>query len=242
MKATPQQQHDLLLLADTDEEIRLLRHKRANLEEQKVLEQHEETLVKVVDELVEATKTQDNLTAQSTRHEREIETVDARRKSSEANVYSGRITSEKELGALREEIRSLQHRKSDLEDSLLEIMEQLAESSSLVDELTARRGELKDQIADLENRRDHAATDIDAEIEKLEARRAEEASGIDDEVIAVYDGLRAKRKGRVVAKLEGKTCKGCYMELTAIELEDIKEAAANSLAYCQQCGSIVVVS
>ena len=119
MKATPQQQHDLLLLADTDEEIRLLRHKRANLEEQKVLEQHEETLVKVVDELVEATKTQDNLTAQSTRHEREIETVDARRKSSEANVYSGRITSEKELGALREEIRSLQHRKSDLEASLL---------------------------------------------------------------------------------------------------------------------------
>lgn len=242
MKATQQQQHDLLTLADTDEEIRRLEHKRAHLEEQKVLDQHAETLEKVIDELLEATKTQDNLTVQQTRHEREIEQVDAHRKGSEAKIYSGAVTNEHALEALRKEVKDMQHRKSDLEDSLLEIMEQLEETTSLVDELTARRTELKAQIADLEDRRDHAATDIDAELEQIRARRADEATAVGPDVLGTYDKLRAVRKGRVVARLENRTCNGCHMELTAIELEEIKEEAKTSLASCQQCGSILVVS
>lgn len=242
MNVSPEQQKALLALADTDEEIRLLEHKRANLEEQKVLDQHTEVQETVIDELAEASRTKDNLTVQSTRHEREIETVDASRKNSEASMYSGKVTSERELAAIREEVRSMQRRKSDLEDSLLEIMEQLEEVSSLVDDLTTRRSELKDQVTDLTRTRDEAASDIDATLAEVRARRAEQVAGLDDAVVATYDGLRAKRANRrVVAQLQGRTCTGCHMELTAIELEEIKSAARTGLAYCQQCGSIVVL-
>ncbi|WP_370324494.1 zinc ribbon domain-containing protein [Euzebya sp.] len=240
MKATPEQQQQLLTLADTDEEIRRLEHKRQNLPEQKALDLHVETQEKVADELVEATQTQERLAAQTARHEREIETAEAGRKHSEAQIYSGQLKSERELQARREEISEFKRRKSDIEDSLLEIMEQSEEVGSLVEELTARRTELAEQVTDLTRQRDEAAADIDAELEALRTRRGEESGVLDEGVLGAYDTLKAKRPGRVVARLERRTCTGCQLELTAIELEEIKETARHSLAYCQQCGSIIV--
>lgn len=240
MNATPEQQRALLALADTDEEIRRLEHRRAHLPEQQVLDSHVETNKLVTDELVDATQTKERLTAQATRHEREIDTVDTGRRKHEAQQYSGQITSERELTAIREEIAAMRNRKSDLEDSLLEIMEQLEEVTSLVDELGSRRTELQEQITDLTARRDEAAADIDAELTTLRERREAEASDMPAAILAAYDGLRAKRPGRVVAQLQGRMCTGCQLDLTAIELEEIKQTAATSLAYCQQCGSIIV--
>ncbi|CAN5157534.1 hypothetical protein BH23ACT9_BH23ACT9_37940 [soil metagenome] len=242
MKATPEQQQQLLTLADTDEEIRRLQHKRANLPEQQVLDSHVETRKLVTDELVDATQTKERLTAQSTRHEREIEVVDTGRKTHESQIYSGRITSERELEAIRGEIQAMYTRKNQLEDSLLEIMEQLEEMTSLVDELSSRRQELEEQVTDLTARRDAAATDIDAELQQLADRRAAESAGIPEGIVGAYESLRAKRPGRAVARLERRTCTGCQLELTAIELEEIKETATDGLAYCQQCGSIIVVT
>lgn len=242
MNATPEQQKDLLTLADTDEEIRRLEHKRAHLPEQQVLDSHVQTDKLVTDEFVDANQTQERLTAQATRHEREIETVDTGRKTHEAQIYSGRITSERELTAIREEIQAMFRRKSDLEDSLLEIMEQLEEVTSLVDELGSRRSDLQDQIASLTARRDEAAADIDAELTALRARRDAESAAMPAPIMAAYDNLRAKRPGRVVARLQGRMCTGCQLDLTAIELEEIKATAASELAYCQQCGSIIVVA
>lgn len=240
MNATPEQQRALLALADTDEEIRRLEHRRAHLPEQQILDSHVDTHKLVTDEFVDATQTQERLTAQATRHEREIETVDTGRKTHEAQIYSGRITSERELTAIREEIQAMFRRKSDLEDSLLEIMEQLEEVTSLVEELGNRRTELQQQITDLTARRDEAAADIDTELTALRERRETEASAIPAPIMTAYDGLRAKRPGRVVAQLQGRMCTGCQLDLTAIELEEIKETAATDLAYCQQCGSIIV--
>jgi uncharacterized protein len=242
MKATPDEQRQLLTLADTDEEIRRLQHKRANLPEQQALDAEVQTHELVTGELVDATQTQERLTAQATRHEREIETVDLGRKTKEASIYAGQIATERALEATREEIQAMFRRKGDLEDSLLEIMEQLEDVSSLVDELTTRRRALDEQIAELTTARDSAATDIDAELAELSARRDAEAATVPDGIVAAYDSLRSKRKGRAVARLQGRTCTGCMLELTAIELEEIKETASEGLAYCQQCGSIIIAA
>jgi uncharacterized protein len=240
MRADRAQQQQLLVIADTDEEVRRLQHRKANLPEQKVLDEHVDLRRAVTEELAEATQTQERLQAQASRHEREIETADAGRKHSEGLIYSGRITSEKELAALREEIQTKHDRKNDLEDSLLEIMEQLEEVGGLVEELARRRQELAEQIAHLEQRRDEASADIDTELAALRDRRAQEIAVLDAPVLAAYDALAAKRPGRVVARLQGRTCTGCQLELTAIELEEIRETAADSIATCQQCGSIIV--
>lgn len=241
MTATKEAQQQLLTLADTDEEIRRLEHRRANLEAQQILDRHVETQESVMDELLEATRRRDRLQAEVTKLERDIEVVNTARKQKESSIYSGQITDEKQLEAVRAEVRDLERRKDDLEDSEIEAMEQLEDVTALADELTARRAELKDQIADLERLRDEAAADIDAELGTVRARREEEAGVVPDDVLAQYDSLRQAREGRrVVARLEGRTCRGCMLELTAIDLEEIKQEAQTGLARCPQCGSIIV--
>lgn len=240
MKASPDQQRALLSLADADEAIRRKEHTRANLPEQQALDHHVDTLQKVEDELIDAVQVEERLSAESRRLERRIDEAETARKTHEAQMYSGRIQSERELGALREEIAAAKRKKSDLEDSLLETMEQVEEVTSLLEELRRRKAELEGEIADLTTRRDEAAGDIDSELATARDERARTAAGIDEEVVAFYEDLRARRTGRVVARLDGRTCTGCMLELTAIELEDIKRVSATSLARCEQCNAIIV--
>ena len=155
-------------------------------------------------------------------------------------MYSGRITSERELTALRGELGTLRARKSSLEDRLLEVMEETEELESAVGALRERHAELSGEIERLAAARDEAATDIDAELDRMGAERAAAAADVRPDVLAYYDGLRARKDGVAVARLEGRTCQGCRLQLTAIELEEVRDRATRGLARCEQCGRILV--
>ncbi|MFP5380271.1 MAG: zinc ribbon domain-containing protein, partial [Vicinamibacteria bacterium] len=236
--ATPDEQRRLLALQGIDTAIAQLEFRRANLPEQKALDENAETLSKVSTEYAAAKDRLERLGAQQRKHESEIAAIDARRKSEEGRMYSGLIRSEKELEALRQEIGQLRGRKSDLEESLLEIMEQVEDLESLVESLKARHVELTAAVEELTQARDTTATDIDAELAERRAEREAAAAELPDEVLEYYDDLRARKQGVAVAELQGRTCAGCRLELTQIELEDAHRDAADSLARCEQCGRI----
>ena len=238
--ATPEEQRLLLALQGVDTAILQLEFRRANLPEQKALDENAETLAKVSTEYAAAKDKLERLSEQQRKHEGEISVVDSRRKSEEGRMYSGLIRSEKELEALRQEIGSLRGRKSDLEESLLEIMEQVEDLESLVSTLKARHVELTNSVAELTTARDTAATDIDAELLDRREERTKAAGDIPAEVLEYYDDLRARKEGLAVAELQGRTCAGCRLELTQIELEDARRDAQDSLARCEQCGRILV--
>jgi uncharacterized protein len=240
--ATPDEQRRLLDLQEIDLAIRQLRHRRANLPEQKALDDNVDTLRKVGAELVGSTEKLDNLRRQQRRHEEQVAAVDARRKSEEGRMYSGLITSEREVDAIRQEIHSLRGRKNDLEDTLLEIMEQIEELESLVATLQERHDELSGQVAPLSKARDDAATDIDAELADREIERARAVAALPAPVVAYYEDVRARKEGVGVAALQGRTCMGCRLELTLVELEEVKEHSQRRLARCEQCGRILVPS
>lgn len=239
--ATPEQQRRLLELQGVDTAIQQLEHRRAHLPEQKALDENAETLAKVSTEYASAKDRLARLSQQQSKHESEVATIDARRKSEEGRMYSGLIRSEKELEALRHEIGSLKGRKSDLEESLLEIMEQVEDLESLVETLKQRHVELTSAVEELTLARDAAATDIDAELEQRRTQRAERTDGIPDEVLEYYDELRGRKDGIAVAALQGRTCAGCRLELTQIELEDVRRDAETGIARCEQCGRILVL-
>ena len=238
--ASPAQQRRLLDLQLIDTAIRQLEHRRSNLPEQVALDDNAAVLSQISADHAGATEQLDRLRSQQQRHEGEIATVDSRRKSEEGRMYSGLITSEKEVEALRHEIHALRNRKSDLEDALLEIMEQREETESLVQALEARHGELNGQVAGLTSARDEAARDIDAELEQRRAERAEVVGELPEEILAFYEQLRGRKQGIAVAELHGRTCQGCRLELTAIEYEEAMSDSSSGLAHCEQCGRILI--
>ncbi len=199
-------------------------------------------MARVSEEYATAREQLERLGVQQRRHEAEIATVDSRRKSEEGRMYSGLIRSEKELEVLRHELGTLRGRKNELEDALLEILEQVEELDSLVSSLAERHVELTGKVGELTNQRDAAATGIDVELQQRREERDSVAGELPPEVLRFYDELRARKDGVGVAALQGRTCAGCRLELTAIELEDVRADSQRGLARCEQCGRILVLS
>lgn len=238
--ASPTEQRRLLDLQAVDTAIRQLEHRRTNLPEQVALDDNAALLSQLNADYAGATEQLDRLRLQQKRHEDEIATVDSRRKSEEGRMYSGLITSEKELEALRHEIHALRNRKNDLEDALLEIMEQREETESLVESLKSRHLELSGQVASLTDARDEAARDIDAELAQRRDERNQVLQDLPEPIVALYDELRGRKQGVAVAELKGRTCLGCRLQLTAIEFEEAIADSSSGLARCEQCGRILI--
>lgn len=239
--ATRVQQRRLLDLQHVDTRIRQLRHRRANLPEQKALDDRADLLRRVTAELSSARDRLARLQLDQRRHERELETVEARYSSETQRKYSGAITSQKELEALDAELVALQARKSDLEDTLLEIMEQLEETESLISALEAREAELTEEVTAATAARNEAATAVEDELGKQNAEREAIATQLPAPVLKYYDEVRARKEGVAVAELQGRTCGGCLLELTANELQEVRDHAHRGLARCEQCGRILVL-
>lgn len=240
MRATPEQQRRLVDLQEIDTAIRQLDHRRSNLPEQKTLDENIDTLERVAGEYANNREELSKLELRQKRLEDEIATVDARRKSEEGRMYSGLITSAKELEALRGELSSLKSRKADLEDELLEVMERREDVEGMVTTLKDRHAELDAEIGPLTRARDDAATDIDAELAQRREDRAGICADLPDDVVNYYEDLLARKDGMAVAGLSGRTCLGCRIELTAMEMEETHRAAQRGLAKCEQCGRILV--
>lgn len=240
ISATPEEQRRLLELQQIDTTIRQLQHRRSNLPEQQAVDENADTLTRIGAEYADARDRLEQLNRAQVRYEGEIATVDSRRKSEEGRMYSGLITSEKEVQALRGEISSLRGRKSTLEDSLLDVMQELEDVESMVEALKERHAELSGQVADLERARDEAARDIDAELTQRLAEREALTALVPAEVAEYYEELRDRKDGVAVAELVGRTCQGCRLELTAVEFEEAHERARSGLARCEQCGRILV--
>jgi predicted nucleic acid-binding Zn-ribbon protein len=239
-KASADQQRLLLQLQEIDTDIRRLQHRRANLPEQQVLDDRAALLGKVDadhlaarDELVTVDRRQKRL-------EHDVSAVDSRRRAEEGRMYSGEIVTEREVAALRSELSSLKTRKRDLEDELLEAMERHEELTGTVTTLEARRAELRDEVAPLEQARDAAAADIDTELGEKEAARRGIVAELTPGIVGAYDRLRARKNGVAVAELRNDTCQGCHIRLTAGELEEGREIGELGLARCVQCGRLLV--
>lgn len=239
--ASPEQQRHLLELQQIDDAIRRLTHQRANLPEQRTLDENDELLRATSSEYADAAdQLEDAQRLQRTR-EQDIANLEARRKAEEARLYSGEISSEKQAEAVRNELASIKRKKSDYEDELLEAMERIEEHESLASTLRSRHSELQSKVEELIAARDHAAGDLDAELAAKRSEREQVAAEIDDRLLTLYAEVAGEQRGTAVAPLEGRTCRGCFLELSTIELEEIREEAGNSVPRCPQCDRMLVV-
>jgi uncharacterized protein len=108
--------------------------------------------------------------------------------------------------------------------------------------LKARHEELTGKADALKKARDEAATEIDAELAERRQARRRAAGAIDAALLETYDDMRERKTGVAVARLEGRACSGCRIELTAIELEEVREHATEGIARCAQCNRLLVLA
>ena len=197
MKAEVAQQRSLLELSKLDAELSRIAHRATHLPQREAYERMQAEHNAASDRLAAVRIAVEDLDAQVSRFESEIDAVRQREDRDRSLLKSG-ATDAKQLSDLQHELETLERRQTSLEDSLLEVME--------------RREELQTQLAVEQRRRSrrcrptwpapsrtsmpHSA-EIDEARQQRSSRRDTLTAALDPEPVrAVRTAARRGRPGR----------------------------------------------
>ena len=152
------------------------------------------------------------------------------------------VIAPREAEALMHEIATLDEQTDALDTTELEALE---EQSDVDDRLTAHlssEGELRDSVSVTDSALERATSEIDRELGDLGVQRDTARGELPEGVLARYDRVRAS-SGVAVATLVGHRCEGCHIDLSAAEVDDVKDeaAASDSVAECPNCGRMLAL-
>ena len=240
MKADPFVQLRLLELQALDSALDRLAHRRRTLPELAEIERLEKAVDALRDDTVRAQTEVSDLARESKKFEDEIEQVRTRRARDEERLASGVITVAKQLEELQHEVATLTRRQSDLEDQELEVMERAETAQATLDALTGQADALLADRDAAAVARDKAFEEIDAEIARTSAERAEMATTFPEDLLKLYERLRADHGGVGAGAIERGRCSGCHMDLMNNEKADVKAASVDEVLRHEECGRIMV--
>jgi len=237
--AVPQDQWRLLDVAESDTKLAQLAHRGRTLPEHAEVERLTKRLSQLGDELVVARMRAGDLSREVAKAETDVDQVRQRAVRNRARLDAGQ-GSAKDLQAISHELESLAQRQSVLEDAELEIMERLEEAQTAVTGLEDGRDRDVAVLAEVTARRDAALATVADEAAGVQRARDDAAAGLPADLMALYEKLRASSAGTGAARLRGRRCEGCRIELTPTELARIRTAPEDAVLRCEECGRILV--
>ncbi len=182
----------------------------------------------------------DDLASAQAKADADVEQVKARRTRDRDRMDAGQITNPKDLERMQHELTSLDRRIATLEDEELEVMEQLEEAQAALAELSGQVSEADDRLSTLVTSRDLKAAAIDADLDRLKGERATAVEGMPEDLLALYERLRANKDGVGAAELRQRRCNGCQLTIDTAELAVIRAMPSNEVVRCEGCQRILV--
>ena len=230
----------LLELQDRDTAIDRLRHRRDTLPERAALESVRTELNDAVARLAEATSRREEVAREEQRFDDEARSLEDKAAEVERRMYSGEVTSPRELQTLQADVDQLRRHRHSLEDRELEVMERRESLDGEVDGLDGRVRALEAEAQRLSAALSEVEAEIDGELSGERAARDEIAATLDAGLLQDYEGCRARARGMGAARLNGNTCQGCHLSIPSVEAERIRKSPTGTVAHCDNCGCILV--
>lgn len=227
-------------MQDLDIKLSQLAHKKANLPEHAEIGALEGDLAQQRDLLVAAQTEESDTAREQTKAEQDVDQVRQRSARNQQRLDSGAVTSPKDLESLQSEIASLARRQDTLEDVVLEIMERNEAASARVVELKDRVASVQAKLDDAAGRRASALQELDKEVARIDKERAVLSEAVPEDLLRLYDKLRAQQGGVGAARLYQGRCEGCRLELNITEMNEIRAAAPQEVLRCENCRRILV--
>jgi len=144
----------------------------------------------------------------------------------------------KDIAGIEHEIASLNNRKSNLEDTELELMEQRDVAVAELDSLQEQRKSAEDAL-------ESNKSNITAELEGLRAENTALVASIENlkaklpsELVELFD--KKIQRGAAVGRLTGSSCSACNMNLNSTAMAEISRVPADELATCSECSAMLV--
>lgn len=231
----------LLELQRIDGTIDRLNARRADLPEQRELDERAAARDAIGAELTERATELERASREQAKLDGEVEQVETKIESETKRLYSGEVSSPRELANIQAELDALRRRKAHLEDQDLEAMEVRETLETEVGDLRKRMDEAEAEVAEATARRDAATVEIDNELGALRRKRDGIVPTVDPELLEFYEDLRKKFRGVAVGALEDGTCRACSLPLSPAALDEIKHSD-DPFIRCENCRRLLVIS
>ena len=119
-------------------------------------------------------------------------------------------------------------------------MEKREEVQGRLAALTAQRDELLAQQRRPRERQTVAFDGIDADRGKATDQRTSLAASIPDDLLALYEKVRASSGGTGAAALYRGACQGCRLSLSGQDLVNVRDAPSDEVMRCEECRRILI--
>lgn len=224
---------DLLDLQAVDSEIDRLLDRRGSLPQLAGFRKAHTTMTRLDGEIAAAQESLKAVDLAEDRAEGEMKIDEEKLAREERRLYAGGLSA-RDATHLRDEVEMLRRRTSDREDEALALIEERDQGQRALEGLQAERATAAASRARLEAEIQQAWTVIDADIARLEAKKAEIVPLIDPDLIALYEELRPSKEGVAIAALVDGVCGGCHLRLSAAEEAQALRAVPPRCHHCRR--------
>ena len=191
------------------------------------------------DDLVRAQTAFNDVQREITKADSDVQLVRERSARNQTRMDAGQGTA-KDMQALQHEVDSLARRQSALEDVELEVMERAEGLAADVSRLEAGCAEMTVRVVELKAVCDKTLAELDAEVEQIHRSRADVVVGVGDDLVVLYEKIRASSDGIGAAVLRHRRCEGCNLELNPVDISRFTAAAQDEVLRCEECRRILI--
>lgn len=160
-------------------------------------------------------------------------------KNNESKLFSGTITSTKELENYQQEVIFLKQKNSEMEDQILELMIELEEISERVKLAQVEKDKAEAGVNRIKSELNEKTEVLKNIVEGLKKRREDVTSKVPSDYLKKYNELKGKKGGIAVAVLKDNFCNVCNMQIPAIAAEEIEDI--DEIYRCPLCGRMAVI-
>jgi predicted nucleic acid-binding Zn-ribbon protein len=240
VKAPADAQLRLLDLQELDTALDRLAHRRRTLPELAEIDRLDARLAELRDLIVGAETELSDAEREQRKVENDVDMVVTRMTRDQQRLDTGSVSSAKELENLQHELGSLAKRQSDLEDLVLEHMERTGTLESRLAELRSEQQSAAADLAAATERRDVAFAEIDSNATARSGERGGLAAELPEDLLALYEKVRAASGGQGAAVLHRGQCQGCHLTLPPTDLSRFRAAPEDEVLRCEECRRILV--
>lgn len=220
-----------------DIDLRILKIERRYQEIVAVLRDDAE--IKTAKEALEAI--QAGLPPQQTHYqelERQIQSVNEKKASTEQRLYSGEVTIPKELQDMQNEVTALTRRIAELEANLLEALATIETTQSRIDKAQAKFDVLRDARKTSHEALHTERKDLKEQAIALQEERTHALKPITEASLREYTELKPQKNHQPVSRLNDESCSICGIEQISTILEAVRKG--DRLINCKNCQRILV--
>lgn len=224
----------LLKLQSLDLQIEKLRLRETEIPKQK--SKYDIHKKRLEDELKSSENRHKSLLLEQRECEGDIAGKQADIKKKENQLLS--VKKNEEYQALLHEMEMHKKQIAIKEERIIAIMMELDEAKSCLEEDKKRIGAEQEEITGECSKIDGELAVAVSERKALEAQRGPLIAEIDPSMLGKYERIRkAKKTGPALVPLQGESCSGCFMTITAQHVNEI--LAGDKFMPCNHCGRLV---